>query len=284
MLKHKLMAYARLMRCHRPIGFFLLLWPTLWGLWLASQGRPSIPMLVIFVTGVFVMRSAGCIMNDFADRKFDIRVKRTRDRPLATGVVSITEASILGGVLLLVALYLVSFLNQATLLLAVIAVLLTAIYPFAKRWTFLPQCLLGIAWNMGVLMAFTAVQGSIPPYAYLLALSVLVWTVMFDSVYAMADKADDIAIDLKSTVILWGRYDKLMIGVLQLLVLGLWGILAITLDFLAYFMFALASVSMCFIYQQCLIRRRDPSMCIQAFLNNHWVGAILFIGIVTSMH
>jgi 4-hydroxybenzoate polyprenyltransferase len=283
MFQHKCLAYYRLMRCDRPIGFFLLLWPTLWGLWLAGKGQPALSISIIFIMGVFVMRAAGCIMNDLADRNFDRQVIRTRDRPLANGTVCVVEAVTLGIGLLFIALYLLSFLNQITWLLAIIAVLLVVIYPFAKRWTFFPQCLLGMAWNMGVLMAFTAIQGRIPGYAWLLASSVLVWTIMFDTIYAMADKSDDTAIGLKSTAILFGGYDKVMIGILQFLTLSLWSILAITLNFSGYIVFALMAICACFVYQQWLIRGRDPIRCIQAFSNNHWVGAILFIGILASL-
>lgn len=282
MLKNKCLAYWTLMRCHRPIGFFLLLWPTLWGLWIAGDGHPPWNIVLIFIAGVFVMRPAGCIINDIADRKFDGKVTRTKDRPLAAGEVTLTEAFLLFIGLLIIALCLVLFLNIATILLAIVALFLSTLYPFCKRFTFLPQVILGAAWYISVLMAFTAVQNTIPPVAWLIYISVIVWTVAYDTMYAMADRHDDVKIGIKSTAILFGSYDKLIVGLLQSVTWLSWLVIGWLLECSIYFYFSLFFVAILFIYQQCLIRNREPAACVFAFLNNNWVGAAMFIGITAS--
>lgn len=283
MLKNKLMAYAKLTRCHRPVGFFLLLWPTLWGVWIASNGQPPLKIVIIFIAGVFIMRPAGCIINDIADRQFDGYVKRTKDRPLATGLVSLSEALVLFFGLILVALGLVLFLSTKTILLAATALILAIVYPFCKRFTYLPQLVLGMAWYIGILMPFTELQNAIPANAWLLYLSAVTWTVAFDAMYAMADKVDDLKIGIKSIVILFGRYDKVMIGLIQCLTYLLWLGFGLLSNLAIYYYIALFFILILFFYQHYLIRSNLPNACIQAFTNNNWVGAVIFMGILSSL-
>jgi 4-hydroxybenzoate polyprenyltransferase len=276
----RLWAYLRLMRLHRPIGSFLLLWPTLWALWLASDGHPTPKLFTIFVLGVFVMRSAGCIMNDFADRNFDPHVHRTHDRPLATREVNLWEALILFTILCLVALGLVLLLNRLTLELAVIGAVLVLTYPFMKRYTYLPQPYLGMAFGWGIPMAYAAVTGSVPTIAWLIFIANIIWATVYDTLYAMVDRRDDLRIGVKSTAILFGDLDRVIIAILQVLLLADLALVGYRTGMSAVYYLGLAFALLFAIYQQLLIRRRNPQQCFQAFMNNNWLGAAVFAGIL----
>ena len=274
-------ALLQLIRFDKPIGTLLLLWPTLWALWIASDGNPDPWLLLIFVLGTFLMRSAGCIVNDIADHRFDGSVARTRHRPLVTGAVNIRHAWALALALSLTAFVLVTLTNRLTVGLSVIAVLLASSYPYMKRHTHLPQVVLGAAFSWGIPMAFAAQCNELPPQLWLLYLGNLLWTIAYDTEYAMVDREDDIRIGIKSTAILFSTSDRLMIGVFQsssLLALYLAGV-SFGLD-LPYFL-SLLVAALLFIYQQHLIRERVARACFRAFLNNNWVGLVVFLGIVT---
>lgn len=271
--------YSLLMRLDKPIGNFLLLWPTLVALWIASVGFPSLKNLFIFIGGVFLMRAAGCILNDLADRKLDPHVSRTNQRPLATGRISVKEAIMLCMVLLGIAFCLVLFLNGLALLIALLGVVLTGVYPFTKRFTHLPQLILGVTWNLGILMAFATVTTKIPAIAWLLYLIAVIWTVVFDTMYGMTDRSDDIKIGIKSTAILFGSYDRFVLAVLQINIILLLVILGDFLRANAYFYVSLVVTSSFFVYQQFLIRERKEKDCLKAFLNNNWAWLMVFIGI-----
>lgn len=270
------------MRLNKPIGIFLLLWPTLWALWLAGEGKPNLLVVSIFILGVIIMRSAGCIINDFADRKFDKYVERTRERPLATGKISTTNALVLFFVLLLFALCLVLLLNRLTLFLAVIGAVLAVVYPFLKRITHLPQIGLGLAFAWGVPMAFAALTGHVVAKSWVLFLSAALWPVIYDTLYAMVDRMDDIKIGIKSTAILWGRADKIVIALLQIAFIGCLSWTGILFDLNLPYFLSLILVTIFFIYEQWLIRDRVREKCFEAFLNNHWVGMVIFVGIIMS--
>ncbi len=276
----KLKLYIQLTRLDRPIGIYLLLWPTLWALWIAAEGVPDLKILFIFIAGVVLMRSAGCAINDFADRKIDGQVERTKHRPLATGALAAKEALILFALLALAAFLLVLQLNKATIMLSTIAVLLAASYPFMKRFHSLPQLHLGLAFAWSVPMAFTAISSQPPPLvAWLLLLATILWTVAYDTMYAITDKDDDVKIGVKSTAILFGSYVRHIIAILQILtviMLGMVGMLA-KLGSIYYVSLLIASGFM--IYQQFLISHKDTKKGLQAFLNNNWFGFIVFIGI-----
>lgn len=272
--------YLRLMRLHRPIGSFLLLWPTLWALWLASQGRPTPKMFAIFVIGVFVMRSAGCIMNDFADRSFDPHVQRTRDRPLATREVQVWEAMILFLVLCAMGAVLVLLLNRLTQELAIIGAVLVLTYPFMKRYTYLPQPYLGMAFGWGIPMAYAAVTGHVPTIAWLIFIANIIWSTVYDTMYAMVDRRDDIRIGVKSSAILFGDLDRLIIGILQLLLIADLVLVGYHAGMSAVYYVGLGFALLFAVYQQALIRRRNPQRCFQAFMNNNWFGAAVFAGIL----
>lgn len=277
----KLKLYAQLMRLHKPIGIYLLLWPTLWSLWLATdQMLPSISNLIIFVLGVVLMRSAGCVINDFADRKIDGHVRRTQDRPLASGKVSTQEALILFFVLIIAAFLLVLMTNLLTIQLSIGGVLLAASYPFMKRYTYLPQVVLGAAFAWSIPMAFAAESGSIKMEVWLIYLAVALWTVVYDTFYAMVDRDDDLKIGVKSTAILFGEQDKVMIGFLQILTLYTLVLLGQRFELSLTYYLSLIIVGGLFIYQQWLVRFRDREACFKAFLNNHWVGLAVFSGIL----
>jgi len=275
----RLREYARLMRLDRPIGIWLLLWPVLWALWIASGGHPDERLFVIFVLGTFVMRSAGCVMNDFADREFDPHVRRTADRPLAKQSVSPAEALGLFAVLALVALALIIPLNRATQVLALIGGVLAVTYPFLKRFFSLPQAYLGAAFGWSVPMVFAAQTGAVPHEAWVLFLSVVLWTTAYDTMYAMVDREDDLVIGIRSSAILFGRHDRLFIGALQLgAIAGL--ALAGWLSGLGRWYWAgLAAAALLAVHQQFLIRGRAPAACFRAFLNNNLFGLVLFAGI-----
>jgi 4-hydroxybenzoate polyprenyltransferase len=272
--------YLLLMRLNKPIGILLLLWPTLWALWLSADGIPNYKVLGIFIAGVLLMRSAGCIINDFADRHFDLHVKRTATRPLATGAIKSRHALLLFFVLTLVAFGLVLLLNEYTILLAVVGAFLAVAYPFMKRFTHLPQVGLGCAFSWGVPMAFAAENNVIPFAAWVLFFTAILWPVIYDTMYAMTDKDDDIKIGVKSTAILFAGYDKIIIAVLQMVFLL--GLVAVGFLFQLnrYYDVSLLIVAGFFVYQQRLIKDRDRQLCFQAFLNNHWVGLVIFLGIL----
>jgi 4-hydroxybenzoate polyprenyltransferase len=275
--------YIQLMRLHKPIGIYLLLWPTLWALWLATPAQiPSVKNLLIFVAGVILMRSAGCIINDFADRKIDGNVKRTEDRPMATGAVSSKEALVLFALLAMIAFGLVLMTNTLTIQLSVGGLILAATYPFMKRHTHLPQVVLGAAFAWSVPMAFAAEAGTIRQEAWLIYLAVVLWTVVYDTFYAMVDRNDDIKIGVKSTAILFGEQDRLITGCLQLLTLYTLILVGQRFELGTAYYVSLPVVAGLFIYQQWLIRFRDRDNCFKAFLNNHWVGMAIFCGILAD--
>lgn len=278
--KDKLQGLAQLMRLDKPIGIYLLLWPTLWALWVAAQGMPDWNLLIIFVLGVTMMRSAGCVINDFADRNLDGHVARTKQRPLPSGRVTSQEALLLFVSLCLIAFVLVLFTNLQTVLLSFAGAALAAIYPFMKRYTYFPQVVLGAAFSWGIVMAFSAQTGEVPRQAWLIYFINLIWTVAYDTLYAMTDREDDLKIGIKSTAVLFGDADKLIVGGLQLLVLlGLLLLGAQQQLGLSYYL-GVAAAAVTFGYQQYLIRDRDPQACFVAFLNNHWAGALVFTGLL----
>ncbi|MFA7387532.1 MAG: 4-hydroxybenzoate octaprenyltransferase [Thiohalobacteraceae bacterium] len=278
-MKQRLYQYYLLTRLHKPIGALLLLWPTLWALWLAAEGMPSLPILLVFVLGVVLMRSAGCVINDYADRSFDPQVRRTRDRPLATGRVSPREALLVFALLCLVAFMLVLTLNRLTIYLAFGGLMLAAAYPFTKRYTQLPQLVLGAAFGWAIPMAFAAVQGGLPKLAWLLFTVNVLWATAYDTFYAMVDREDDLRVGVKSTAILFGEADLLVIGVLQILALaGLVLVGGMAELGLFYYLGLLVAAGFA-LYQQYLARQRDPAGSFQAFLNNNWFGAAVFVGI-----
>lgn len=278
----KFQAYSRLMRIDKPIGTLLLLWPTLWALWLSDMGVPPLPVLVVFVLGVFVMRAAGCVINDFADRKVDGFVKRTAGRPLPSGAVSEKEAKILFVLLGLLAFALVLTMNLMTILLSLGGLALAWCYPFMKRYTHLPQVVLGAAFGWAIPMAWAAVSESLPLECWLVFLANICWTVAYDTQYAMVDRDDDIKIGVKSTAILFGRYDKLIIGLLQLATLGLLALVGLLMQLNAFFYWSLLGAAALFLYQQKLIVGRERDACFQGFLNNNYVGLMVFIGVVLN--
>ncbi|MEO5343266.1 MAG: 4-hydroxybenzoate octaprenyltransferase [Gammaproteobacteria bacterium SHHR-1] len=272
-------AYADLIRIRRPIGIYLLLWPPLWALWIASAGRPDWSLVLIFVLGGVLMRSAGCAINDYADRHIDGHVSRTRRRPLATGAISAGEALLLFALLALASFGLVLLLNWTTIALSLVALALAALYPFMKRFTHLPQLVLGMAFGWAVPMAFTAVTEAVPAEGWLLYAAAVIWAMIYDTQYAMVDREDDLKIGVKSAAILFGRHDRLIIGLLQLLMLGLLLALGLRLGLgLAYYLGLLAA-SGSVLYQQWLIRERQPKPCFEAFLHNNWFGMFIFIGL-----
>ena len=279
-ITERLRQYALLMRLHRPIGIFLLLWPTLWALWIASAGHPDPLVLIVFVLGVVLMRSAGCVINDYADRDIDPQVRRTAERPLATGMVSPREALILFTVLCLIAFLLVLLMNRLTVLMSFAAVLLAASYPFAKRYTHLPQVHLGAAFGWAVPMVFAAQTGSVPQEAWLLFIATVLWATAYDTMYAMVDRADDLRIGVKSTAILFGDADREIIALIQGLTLCALILVGMRVH-LGWPYYAGLSVALGLaVYQQVLINNRTPARCLKAFLNNNWFGAAIFVGIM----
>jgi len=278
----KLSAYIDLTRANRPIGILLLLWPTISALWIAAEGVPDPKLLIIFILGTAVMRSAGCCVNDFADYNIDGRVARTERRPLATGVLKRQDALYCFGFLSAIGFILVLLTNQFTVLLSFGALAMASIYPFMKRYTNLPQVVLGIAFSFGILMAFSAQTNTVPVVAYLLFIANSIWTVAYDTEYAMVDREYDKQIGVKSTAILFGDADRMFIGMLQLLfVMALW-LVGRQLQLGTAYTLALLGASALLIYQQYLIRDRLPGPCFKAFLNNNWVGAVIFLGIFLS--
>ena len=275
--------YARLMRLDKPIGTLLLLWPTLWALWLAARGVPDVRILAIFMLGTLLMRSAGCVINDFADRDFDPHVERTRERPLAARRVSIREALLLAAALALVAFLLVLQLNALTVLLSVIALFLAASYPFTKRFFALPQAYLGIAFGFGIPMGYAAVLGSVPGEAWWLLLANIVWTIGYDTEYAMVDRADDVRIGIRTSAILFGRLDVAAVLACQAAFLASMAVLGAQIGLAWPYYAGLAVAAALAGYQYLLIRARQPADCFAAFLNNNWVGAAVFAGIAAAL-
>ena len=276
----RLLQYARLARLDRPIGNFLLLWPTLWALWIAGDGRPTPLVLVVFVLGVLVMRAAGCVINDFADRNLDGYVERTRERPMATGRVSETEALTLFVALCLVAFALVLLMNTLTIYLSLVAVVLAATYPFMKRYTYLPQVHLGAAFGWALPMAFAAETGSVPPVAWLLFLAAVIWATVYDTMYAMVDRDDDLQVGIRSTAILFGDHDRQIIGVLQALMTVVLVVVGQRAGLGEPYYWGVGLAALLFVYQQVLIRDRSRAACFRAFLNNNVYGGVIFAGIV----
>jgi 4-hydroxybenzoate polyprenyltransferase len=280
----RLRDYARLMRLDRPIGILLLLWPVLWALWIAGAGQPALPVLLVFVAGVALMRSAGCVINDYADRDFDPLVERTRDRPIAAGRVRPNEALVLFVVLALSAFALVLFMNRLTILLSFVGAVLAASYPFMKRWTSLPQFYLGAAFGWGVPMAFAAQTGGVPAEAWILFGATLCWAVAYDTAYAMVDRKDDIRVGVKSTAILFGRADRPMIALFHALTLMLlaWAGARAGLG-PAYYTGLLLAAGLAG-WQQWLIRTRTRDGCFRAFLDNNRFGAVIFAGLALDYY
>ncbi len=279
-IRERAYQYALLARLHRPIGILLLLWPTLWALWIAADGWPRLGVLVVFVLGVILMRSAGCVINDYADRNFDPHVSRTRDRPIASGKVSADEAMLLFMALTFSAFLLVLTMNTFTILLSFGGVGLAAIYPFMKRYTHMPQIVLGMAFAWAVPMAFAAQTGEVPRVAWLIYTITVLWAVIYDTMYAMADREEDLKIGVKSTAILFGDADRVIIAILQATMLLALYLLGQQAQLGLAYNLSLLVVLGLMLYQQYLIRYRQPAQCIRAFLNNNWLGMVVFIGIL----
>lgn len=280
-LTRRVSEYARLMRLDRPVGTWLLLWPALWALWIAGDGRPRPLVLEVFVPGVVVMRAAGCVINDFLDRNIDPYVQRTRDRPLAARRVSPGEALVLFALLLAVALFLVTRLDFFTVRLACIGALLTVSYPLLKRFFPLPQLYLGISFGgWSVPMAFAAQTGLLPRVAWVLYLAAVLWAAMYDTIYAMVDREDDVKIGVKSSAVLFADMDRVLIGVMQAMTLGALYLVGRNMSFGRPYLGGLAAAGVLFLWQQWLIRKRDPAACLRAFQNNQYVGLAVFVGIL----
>ena len=280
-MTERLKYYIELTRLNRPIGILLLLWPTLWALWIASNGRPNVTILVVFVLGTILMRSAGCAVNDYADRDFDAHVKRTAQRPLASKKISTAEALIIAGVLALIAFMLVAiFLNRLTLALSIVALFLAASYPFTKRFFVMPQAYLGIAFGFGIPMAFAAETGAVPALAWWLLAANVFWTIAYDTEYAMVDRDDDVKIGIKTTALLFGKYDIAMVMLCYLAMLAiLTGIgKAIGLGW-PYFV-GLVFASGIAMFHYTLIAKRERDRCFKAFLHNNWLGFVVFSGLM----
>jgi 4-hydroxybenzoate polyprenyltransferase len=280
-LSRRLEEYAELARFNRPVGTWLLLWPALWALWIAGEGTPKPKVLIVFVLGVIVMRAAGCVINDFADRDIDPHVRRTRDRPVAARRVSPVEALVLFVVLLAIALFLVTFLDLLTIKLAFIGAALTVSYPFVKRVFPMPQLYLGISFGgWSVPMAFAAETGELPRVAWVLYIAAVVWAAVYDTIYAMIDREDDLRIGVKSSAILFADMDKLLIFVMQAMMIFALVLAGQSMHFGAWYYGGLTMAAVLFLYQQWLIRNREPAGCLRAFLNNQYVGMVIFIGIL----
>ncbi|MES2203733.1 MAG: 4-hydroxybenzoate octaprenyltransferase [Pseudomonadota bacterium] len=280
--QHVFKYYFQLMRFDKPIGIYLLLWPTLWSVWAASRGFPSIKILIVFILGTILMRAGGCVINDIADRKIDKHVKRTEQRPLTSGKVSLKEALILFAICSVLSFVLVLFLNPMAIKLSFIGIALAIFYPFTKRWINAPQLVLGLAFAWGIPMAYAATQEQLPFSCWYLYGLVVILSVAYDTLYAMADKADDLKIGVKSTAILFGDYDKKIIFILQIIVwLGL-----LIFGFWQHYSWIYEAWIFCsigfFIYQQKLIKNREPEKCFKAFLNHHWFVLWVWIGFVIT--
>ena len=276
----RLRLYVQLMRLDKPIGILLLLWPTLWGLWWAAGGWPSLKLIVFFILGTILMRSAGCVINDYADREFDKHVERTANRPLTTGRVTTREALLLALGLTLAAAFLLLFLNPLSVKLSVIAAVLAGSYPFFKRFFAIPQAYLGIAFGFGIPMAFAAVQGQVPPVAWGLLIANVFWTIAYDTEYAMVDKNDDLKIGIKTSAITFGQYDVAAVMVCYALFIIIMAALGAQAGWNWMYFAALLIAAAIAVYHYILIQDRDRMSCFKAFLNNHWLGMTVFIGVV----
>ena len=276
-------AYFRLMRLDKPIGIYLLLWPTYWALFLAAEGWPDMDLLLIFTLGVVVMRSAGCVINDYADREVDKHIERTQNRPITSGEISPKSALLLFVFLILMAFGLVLLTNALTVQLSFIAVVLASLYPFTKRYTQLPQLVLGVAFGMSVIMAFSAQRGGVPIEAYWVFVANIVWTLIYDTLYAMADREEDLKIGVKSSAILFAKYDRIIVAILQILLLFLILKIGKLFDLGLFYQLSALIISILMIYHQFLIKNREKNACFRAFLHNHYIGLTLFFGIFTSL-
>ena len=283
-MQTKLLGFAQLMRIDKPVGTLLLLWPTYWALWLASGGFPEWNLLLIFTFGVFLMRAAGCVINDFADRNWDGGVKRTSSRPLVTGVVTPTEAIILFFALITLSFFLVLLTNPLTILLSLGAAGIAAIYPFVKRVSHLPQIVLGAAFSFGIPMAFSATQNALPSALWLIFLANLLWTMAYDTLYAMVDRDDDLVVGIKSTAILFGQADRLIVGILQAMTCALWLLMAWQFQRHEPAYIGIIVASLGFIWQQWRIKDRARMACFQAFKDNILVGLIVFVGLAVDLY
>ena len=272
--------YGKLMRVDKPIGIWLLLWPTLWGLWLAGKGNPDQGLFVIFVLGVVVMRSAGCVLNDYVDRKIDPYIERTRTRPIASGAVSPLEALTLFAALSLIAVGLATMLNRPAQVLAIVAASLTVAYPFVKRYVSIPQFVLGAAFGWAVPMAFAAQTGTTPALAWLVFGTAMIWAVIYDTFYAMVDREDDLKVGVKSTAILFGDVDLFVIAGLQLLMLVALLLIGFRAELGAWYYLSVAAAGILMAWHLWLARDRQPAGCFSAFLKNHHIGLVVFLGIV----
>ncbi|OUS26594.1 4-hydroxybenzoate polyprenyltransferase [Thalassotalea sp. 42_200_T64] len=279
-LSQKWQATKLITRMDKPIGTYLLLWPTFWALWVAADGFPGWHLTIAFALGVFVMRSAGCVVNDFADRKIDGDVKRTSQRPLVSGLMSSKEALLLFALLIIIAFAIVLTLSWYSIQLSVIAVMLAASYPFMKRFTHFPQVVLGAAFSWGMIMAFAQIQGQIPTVAWLLFTANVLWTIAYDTMYAMVDKDDDLRIGVKSTAIAFGRFDKVIIALLQVSTLALLVKVGQMQQFNWFYYIGVAIAASTFIYQQDLLKYRDRDSCFKAFLNNHYGLLAVLLAII----
>ena len=280
----KINAYERLMRLDKPIGILLLMWPTLWALIIAGEGQPNWQVAIIFITGVVLMRSAGCVMNDIADRHFDGHVERTKNRPLVIGEVSTKEALFLASVLTLAAFILVCFLNKMTILLSIVALFLAATYPLTKRFLVIPQAYLGIAFGISIPMAFAALQNQIPAIAWWLMLANIFWAIAYDTEYAMVDRNDDIKIGIQSSALLFGRYDVFAIMCCYICMLGIFIVIGQAKDFHVYYYVGIAVAAALVIWQYQMIKNRTETNCFKAFLANNWIGLILLISLVAAYY
>ncbi|MCU7859461.1 MAG: 4-hydroxybenzoate octaprenyltransferase [Candidatus Thiodiazotropha sp. (ex Lucinoma kastoroae)] len=278
--RERVRRYALLVRLHRPIGILLLLWPTLWALWIAGDGMPPWGIVLVFIAGVAIMRSAGCAINDYADREFDGHVARTQSRPIAAGLVSPSEAVVVFLVLTLLAACLLIFLNWPTRIMSLVALLLATIYPFMKRFTHLPQIMLGAAFGWAVPMAFMALTESIPLVAWLVFISAVIWALIYDTQYAMVDREDDLKIGVKSSAILFGRYDNLIVGLLQVIMIGLLLVAGVLSARGGLYYMGVMLGAVLFAYQQWLSRERESQACFEAFLNNNIFGMVIFISLM----
>ena len=276
-------AYFRLMRFNRPIGIYLLLWPTYWALFLSAGGWPDIDLLIIFTFGVIITRSAGCVINDYADREIDKHITRTRDRPITTGEISPKAALLLFFALGLIAFALVLLTNTLTIKISFIAIALAVLYPFTKRWTNLPQLILGLAFAMSVPMAFSAQTGTVPASAGWIFLATILWTLIYDTLYAMADREEDLKIGVKSTAILFAKYDQIFITLLQILLMIVFIKIGNLFDLGAFYDISLIIILFIMIYHQFLIKKRQKMDYFKAFINNHFIGMTLFSGIFLSI-
>lgn len=277
-------AYEKLVRLDKPIGILLLLWPTLWALWLSSAGRPDAKIAWIFVMGTVIMRSAGCAFNDFADRKFDAHVARTRDRPLAAGTVGPGEALCVAAVLAAAAFAMVLSLNLLTIQLSFAALAIAVVYPFTKRFFAVPQAVLGVAFGFGIPMAFAAFGGMVPKLAWWLLLANVFWAIAYDTEYAMVDREDDRKIGIRTSALTFGRFDVAAVMVCHALFLGILAWVGLRLRLGPYYHAGLVVAALLAVSQFRMIRDRDPARCFKAFLHNNWVGAAVFAGILASYH